>query len=930
MSNVNAEEPIQDDPRIDAPLRAAVRRLATLLGNVLEEHYGSDVLELVDDIRRRAKDAADDPSDAIGSELLATLSTLPPEQATLATRAFAQYFLLANAAEQSYRIRSINEADDADAWIPDSVRQIADALGAEGLQETMDSLETRLVFTAHPTEASRRAILRKLRAISEILDVDTVSGTLARKRQNARLTEIIESLWQTDEIRSEQPTPIDEARNALYYLRQIYLDTMPNFMRDLESELKAAGAHVPETSSPLIFGTWIGGDRDGNPYVTPEVTATVLRLQADTALSIISELITQLIESTSVSAVLTGIDPELVTYLDQHYHDYPGDEEIRHMFADEPYRLVLGAIRHKVGITRERFLEGTPYDGRGYKNAEELLAELGMVRDALRRHHSRSADGAVATTMHVVRAVGFTLATMDVREHSEKHHDVLAQLYDRLGELETPYAQLSADGKREVLSRELASARPLAGAILDDDDESILEPLERITFNTFRAIREAQRTYGTGVITTYIISMTHGAHDVLAAAVLAKEAGILDLSSSNKRADVGFAPLLETTVELKAAGEILDQLLSDPSYREIVRLRGDRQEVMLGYSDSNKEAGVFTSQWSIQKAQRALRDVAAKHHVKLRLFHGRGGSVGRGGGPTFDAIMSQPAGVLEGEIKFTEQGEVISDKYLLPELARENLDLSLAAVMQATALHRTRRHSDEQVKYWDSIMDLISDASYQAYHELASNPDLPEYFVASTPVELLGDLNIGSRPSKRTTSEKGLDGLRAIPWVFGWTQSRQIVPGWFGFGSGIRAAREAGYGNELREMVRTSHFFQSVLSNIEMTLAKTDIEIAAHYVHSLVPERLWPIFELIKREHELTIEQVAWLTGADTLLDNQPTLQRTLAVRDRYLAPLNYMQVALMRKVREAEIAGTGVDRETRRALLITVNGIAAGMKNTG
>ncbi|MFC5280967.1 phosphoenolpyruvate carboxylase [Arcanobacterium canis] len=927
---IDGAEPIQDDPRIDASLRAAVRRLTTLLGNVLEDHYGSDVLELVDSIRLRAKAAADDPTDALGRELLTTLSALPSEEATLATRAFAQYFLLANSAEQSYRIRSIEAANDTDSWIPTSVRQIADTLGAEGLQETVDSLEARLVFTAHPTEASRRAILRKLRAISEILEIDTTSGTLARKRQNARLTEIIESLWQTDEIRSEQPTPIDEARNALYYLRQIYLHTLSDFLRDFDSELKASGARLSDSSSPLIFGTWIGGDRDGNPFVTPEVTATVLRLQATTAMDIIAELLTQLIESTSISAALTGADDELAAYLDAHYQAYPGDEEIRRMFAEEPYRLVLGAMRHKVSVTRERFAEGTAYDGRGYADVDELLAELAMLRDALRRHHSRSADGAVATAMHVIRAVGFTLATMDVREHSEKHHDVLAQLYDRLGELDVPYAQLDAEGKREILSRELASARPLAGAVLDDDEESILAPLERITFNTFRALRDAQRTYGRDVITTYIISMTHGAHDVLAAAVLAKEAGILDLSSSTKRADVGFAPLLETTVELAAAGEILDQLLSDPSYREIVRLRGDVQEVMLGYSDSNKEAGVFTSQWSIQKAQRALRDVAAKHHVKLRLFHGRGGSVGRGGGPTFDAIMSQPAGVLEGQIKFTEQGEVISDKYLLPRLARENLDLSLAAVMQATALHRTRRHSDEQVAYWDSILDLISEASYRAYHELASNPDLPEYFVSSTPVELLGDLNIGSRPSKRTTSEKGLDGLRAIPWVFGWTQSRQIVPGWFGFGSGIKAAREAGYDEELLNMRQASSFFQSVLSNIEMTLAKTDIEIAAHYVHSLVPEHLWPIFELIKREHKLTVEQVAWLTGAETLLDNQPTLQRTLAVRDRYLAPLNYMQVALLKKVREAEASGAQVDRETRRALLITVNGVAAGMKNTG
>ena len=882
----------------NANLRNDVRRLADLLGQTLARQEGDELLALVESVRLGVREGQQDQ----------ILNQLTDSQTISLVRAFSNFFNLANVAEQVDRSKVLAAEHKAGgSWLGKAVENIANArktnpdFSDADLKEWLENFSVRPVFTAHPTEAARRSVLSKMTTIAKLLEQPD------SQIKNERLAEAIDLLWQTDELRLGRPEPLDEAVNSIYYLDELLLETVPEVLAEFVNEVKKLGIDLSLSARPLRFGTWIGGDRDGNPNITAEVTKAAILLQNAHFTRTMFLHLDELRQALSISTKLAGVSKELEKSVAQDLEKLPEIEaRYRRINVEEPYRLKATAIRHKLALTQARHVAGLPhFPGRDYQNTSELLQDFEIMRSSLEANNgSLIANGLIDRIMRSINAFGLTHATMDIREHSETHHKVLNQLFGGSDE--------------ELIDKYLISDTNADTKSLDEQGSKC--------FKTFSAINELIDRYGSEVIESYIISMTKSSNDVMAAVLIAKNAGLISLKEDKSFAKIGFVPLLETVAELRAAGEILDNLLSNKNYRKIVDLRGGVQEIMLGYSDSNKDAGITTSQWEIHKAQRKLRDIAIKHGVKLRLFHGRGGSVGRGGGPTYDALIALPWGSIDGQIKMTEQGEVISDKFGLPALAKENLELTLAAALEATVLNRKPRQPSEDLRNWDECMDLISENAFKAYRELVDQKDLPAYFYASTPVEQLGNMFLGSRPSRRPDAASGLESLRAIPWVFGWTQSRQIVPGWYGVGSGLKAAREAGKSDLLQSLLKEWHFFRTFISNVEMTLAKTDLEIAQRYVNALVDPSLHKIFEQIKKEFDLTVKELLLMTNEKEILGNQPILARTLQIRDTYLAPIQLLQISLLKRVR----AQSEPDQLLARALLLTINGVAAGLRNTG
>ncbi|MFQ5968631.1 MAG: phosphoenolpyruvate carboxylase [Acidimicrobiia bacterium] len=902
----------------DAPLRSDIRFLGNLLGETLVRQHGTELLDLVEDVRALTKrirsDDADETRDA-SARLSDLLDRLDLDTTIQLVRAFSAYFYLANVAEQQHRLHGA----DTTGHLAAAVDRIKAADVSPAVRDDVVArLEVRPVFTAHPTEAARRSIQTKTVRIADLLrqrrDSD-LSGS-DRARLERRVAELVDLIWQTDELRAERPTPEDEATSVLYYLDQLFDEAVPDVYDELGHQLRSMGATLDLRAGPLTFGTWVGGDRDGNPNVTPATTLNVLQRQHEHALRNLISAVEDLAAELSPSERIMPASAQLQASLVADGNVLPAvHERFSRLSAGEPYRQKCAYIHQRLHNTREVMAGRAHRPGLDYLSPDQLLDDLAVMARSLEENHGLLiAEGMVARLMHRVAAFGFHLATMDLREHAARHHEALTELYRLSGH--SDFQTLDPLERLRLLTKTIDGNTSL------DPGNGQLSVAAQHTLDTFHTARRALDRYD-GAIESYVISETRGPDDVLAAVVLAHLAALVDPDAGIAR--IGFVPLFETIDEVRRAGDILDQLLAIKPYRAIVALRGDVQEVMLGYSDSNKHAGIATSQWELYKASRELRNAALGHGVALRIFHGRGGTIGRGGGPTGEAILAQPWGTVDGYIKITEQGEVLSDKYALPHLARANLELAVASTLEASLLHREPRQPAEVLGRWYEAMDALSGAAYREYRGLIESPHLVPYFLSATPVEELAAMNIGSRPARRPGSDDvGLEGLRAIPWVFGWTQSRHIVPGWFGVGAGLVAARDSEGSEVFDEMYAIWPYFRAFVSNVEMTLAKTDLTVAARYVE-LVPEEHRDVFAVIEAEHDRTVEEITRITGIQ-LLGHNPVLKRTLEVRDIYLDPISYLQAALLSRSREAD---TG-DPTLQRALLLTVNGLAAGLRNTG
>ncbi len=908
----------------DADLRADIRRMGDMLGETLRGLWGEELYELVEYVRSSTRTLRESPNPELREELIKKLDETELWHVIRTVRAFTSYFHLANVAEQHHRIEFKGVAGARREWLEEAFDRIRDAnIPSEEISDVVNRLEVRPVYTAHPTEAARRSILNKLRRVGELLNERSNPRLLESetRRIDRRLSEVVEEILQTDELRHTRPSPAAEARNIMYYMEDMFRFAIAEVEEALDDQLETFGISREPTIRSMRFGTWVGGDRDGNPNVTHDLTRKILDLQHERALKMFAPAIARLAQTLSQSTRIVEISKELADSLEKDRADLPSVwDEFWNLDEDEPYRLKCAFIYERLlnGISAA---EGSALNKPRYANVQPLLADLELMLDSLEANESgASANGEIRRLMQRISAFGMTLATMDIRQHADVTGAAVNELIDRVDSIDGGFGSLSMDDRSARLVEELNSKRVLSSRAIT------FSPATTEILNLVETVRQAQDEYGQPVIESWIVAMTRDIDDLLAVLVLAKEAGLVVPEEGIAR--ISVVPLFEEIEDLRRSHEVMDRFLSIPEIKSLVTSAGGVVEVMLGYSDSNKDGGITTSQWELYKAQRELRTIGQKHGVAMRLFHGRGGTVGRGGGPTRDAIMAQPYATVDGRIKITEQGEVISDKYGLPELARNHLELSVAAVIEASLLHAEPHHSDEKLEEWFAAMDWISDKAYAKYRSLIETDGFVDYFMDSTPVEELAGMNIGSRPSRRASADgsRSIDDLRAIPWVFGWMQSRQIVPGYFGVGHALREAREAGMEDVLAEMFNEWAFFNTFISNVEMTLVKTSMEIAGRYVDTLVDPSLHHIFEGIKEERNRSINEVLRITAQDNLLDKQPVLKRTLAVREYYVDPLNYLQVSLLARRRSAE----DDDPSVERALLLSINGVAAGLKNTG
>ncbi|MGI9408786.1 MAG: phosphoenolpyruvate carboxylase [Hyphomicrobiaceae bacterium] len=909
----------------DSPLREDIRLLGRMLGDMVRAQEGEETFQLIEDIRRCSVAFHRDDDVSARTELEAILDQLSPEQSVQIVRAFTYFSHLANLAEDQHHIRRTRSHEIAGT--PPRKGAIAKALQeaeAAGIQPSrlrqfFNDADIRPVLTAHPTEVRRKSNMRREIAIAELLD-SRGRGRLTPdelREVDDKLRRAILVLWQTNILRQTRLSVIDEVANGLTFFDYTFLREVPRLHSVVETSLASGNPETGERINTFMrVGSWIGGDRDGNPFVDAGVLQETLRLQSAHALNFYLNQLHKLGDELSMSVVLVGVSDELAELASRS----PDSSEHR---KAEPYRLALSLIYARLaatqfGLNGVRPAREAVGAAQPYTSSSEFQSDLDIVHASLVANGSKDlTSGRLRMLQRAIDCFGFHLASLDMRQNSDVHETVIAELFAAAGE-EQDFNRLGEDERITLLATELSAKRPLARRNWSYSEQTQKE------LAIFAAARSSQERYGSSSIATSIVSNTRGASDLLSLALLLRESG---LASPEGDCAVDIVPLFETIADLRNSVPIMDQLLSIPAYRELVDSRKGIQEVMLGYSDSNKDGGYVTSGWELYRAEVGLVDLCRKHGVRLRLFHGRGGSVGRGGGPSFEAIVAQPPGAVAGQIRLTEQGETISSKYTNPEVGRRNLEILAAASLEATLL----RPNDEPVpQTYVSAMDEISQKAIKAYRDLVyETPGFNDYFWASTVISEISSLNIGSRPSSRKQTGM-IEDLRAIPWVFSWSQCRVMLPGWYGFGSAVQewlagSEREEGLAL-LRDMHEHWPFFQALLSNMDMVLAKSNMAIASRYA-GLVPDRNLRdrVFKRLSTERVTTIASLLEITGQDRLLAKNPLLERSIRNRFPYIDPLNHVQVDLLEAHRD------GSDNpKILRGLQLTINGISAGLRNSG
>ena len=920
----NLVPPSTDDSDKDVPLRDDIRLLGRILGDTVREQEGEEVFELVEQIRRASIRFHRDNEIAARRELEATLDSLSADQTLAIVRAYSYFSHLANIAEDQHHIRRNRaHAIAGSAPRPGSLAytfQRTREMGVEpsALGEFFDRALVSPVLTAHPTEVRRKSTLTRELEIAKLLDErEHLAGDEAELGLNEeRLRRAVLILWRTNMLRQTRLTVIDEVANGLSYYDYTFFRELPRLYAGIEDSLIKLGASRDGKPIPsfLRVGSWIGGDRDGNPFVTAGVLSEAIRLQSARALNYYLEELHELGGEISLAGSLIKVSDELNALADRASDPSPNRR-------DEPYRRAITGMYSRLAKTARDLdhvvaLRHPLIDAPAYANVEELAADLDIVASSLRAHGGAIlARGRLRALQRAVDVFGFSLAPIDLRQNSDVHERTVAELFAAA----TPgldYKGLSEAERVQLLLRELTSPRPLISPFLTYSDETAGE------LGVFNAAAAIHRTYGRGAIRTAIISKTDSVSDMLELALLLKETGLIRAGE----ASLHLAPLFETITDLRACVDVMDKLLAIPEYRLLVDSLSGEQEVMLGYSDSNKDGGFVTSGWELYKAEIGLVEVFRRHGVRIRLFHGRGGSVGRGGGPSYDAILAQPGGAVQGQIRITEQGEIISSKYSNPDVGRRNLETLASATLEATLLQDESAAPDPAFL---ETMEELSLSAYNAYRGLVYETEgFERYFWSSTVITEIASLNIGSRPAsrKKTTA---IEDLRAIPWVFSWAQCRLMLPGWFGFGSAVKTyvdAHPMGGLEALKEMYARWPFFRTLLSNMDMVLAKSSLAIASRYARLVDDVALREkIFARISGEWRDSVEALNAVMEQSKLLKSNPLLDRSIRNRFPYLDPLNHVQVELLKLHRSR-----AASEKVLTGIQLTINGISAGLRNSG